>query len=72
MLLAKKVLFPRAGKKVELEETELAERLHEHLWLASGYLPAFPDLFVGSGTEQCVWLYAECCRVPREIPAWKQ
>lgn len=52
MLLAKKVLFPGPRKKLEMEETELAERLREHLWLASGYLPAFPDVFVGSGAGQ--------------------
>lgn len=40
MLVAKKVLFPGAGKKLEMEEMELAERLCEHIWLASGYLPA--------------------------------
>ena len=52
MLLAKRVLFLGATKEWEMKETELAERLPERLWLASGYLPAFPDLVGGSGAGQ--------------------
>lgn len=65
------MLFPGAGKKLEMEETELAERLREHIWLTSGYLPAQLSGALGWQRHWAVGL-GLLYYVLGDIAAWKQ